>query len=121
MSYEGWKNWQTWNTASWCDKDKLIHRDRMRRRPRTAEECEAFVRDWFPNGTPDMTTNRDPYGAHVREAVDPGSSSARNASRLFSTESRLTVKNTGRGNPKSAPARGRNRAASTPRGHTVVR
>jgi hypothetical protein len=70
MSYEGWKTWQTWNTASWCDKDKLIHRDRMRRRPRTAEECEAFVRDWFPNGTPDMTTNRDPYGAHVREAVD---------------------------------------------------
>src|SRR5438093_8760230 len=33
---------------------RMIHRDRMRRRPRTAEECEAFVRDWFPNGTPDM-------------------------------------------------------------------
>jgi hypothetical protein len=46
MTHEGWKNWETWNTASWCDKDELIHRDRMRRRPRAAEECEAFVRDW---------------------------------------------------------------------------
>ena len=52
MTHEGRKNWETWNTASWCDKDELIHWDRMRRRPRTAEECEAFVRDWFPNGTP---------------------------------------------------------------------
>jgi hypothetical protein len=70
MTHEGWKTWQTRNTASWCDKDELIHQDRMRRRPRTAEECEAFVRDWFPNGTPDMATHRDPYKAHVQEAVD---------------------------------------------------
>jgi hypothetical protein len=65
MSYNGWKNWETWNVALWCDNEEGIYRDRMRQKPRTAEECEAFAREWFPSGTPDMA---DAYEA--REAVD---------------------------------------------------
>jgi len=69
MSYNGWKNWETWNVALWCDNEEGIYRDRMARKPRTAQEIEDFVRDWYPNGTPDMTAdNDDPYSA--REAVD---------------------------------------------------
>jgi hypothetical protein len=65
MTYNGWKNWETWNVALWCDNEEGIYRERMRSKPHTADECEAFVREQFPNGTPDMT---DPYEA--REAVD---------------------------------------------------
>ena len=60
MSYNGWKNWTTWNTALWCDNEEGIYRDRMQQKPKTAEECEAFVREYFPKGTPDMV-NSDPY------------------------------------------------------------
>ena len=60
MSYNGWKNWETWNVALWCDNEEGIYRDRMRQEPRTAEEVEAFVREYFPNGTPDMRGD-DPY------------------------------------------------------------
>jgi hypothetical protein len=68
MSYNGWKNWETRNVALWCDNEEGIYRDRMQQKPRTADECEAFVREWFPRGTPDMADDDDVYGA--KEAVD---------------------------------------------------
>ena len=73
MSYNGWKNWETWNVALWCDNDEGIYRERMRQKPRTAKEVEEFVREWFPMGTPDMQNNdrgahNDPYEA--REMTD---------------------------------------------------
>lgn len=54
MSYNGWKNWETWNVTLWCDNEYGIYRARMQQKPRTAEEVEGFVRCFFPNGTPDM-------------------------------------------------------------------
>lgn len=74
MSYNGWKNWETWNVALWCDKlgngGPAIYRDRMRVKPRTADECEQFVRDYFPSGTPDMETREiDPFD-HDEVRVD---------------------------------------------------
>jgi hypothetical protein len=69
MTYNGWKNWATWNIALWCDNEEWIYRDRMRQKPREARECEAFVREVFPEGTPDMIgEHRDPYAS--QEAVD---------------------------------------------------
>jgi hypothetical protein len=67
MSYNGWKNWETWNVALWCDNEEGIYRNRMRAKPRTADECESFVREYFPTGTPDMA-DHDPYES--RDAVD---------------------------------------------------
>lgn len=62
MAYNGWKNWETWNTALWCDNEESIYRARMEAKPRTADECEAFVREYFPNGTPDMGNREiDPF------------------------------------------------------------
>jgi hypothetical protein len=52
----------------WCGNEEGIYRERMRQKPRTAAECEAFVREYFPRGTPDTIT--DVYEA--REAVDWG-------------------------------------------------
>jgi hypothetical protein len=68
MTYNGWKNWETWNVALWCDNEESIYHERMRQQPRTAQEVEDFVREWFPEGTPDWKIEDDPYGA--REAVD---------------------------------------------------
>lgn len=67
MSYNGWKNWETWNVALWFDNEEAIYRDRMRRQPRTADEVEDFVRGWFPAGTPDIAQHEDPY---QHDAVD---------------------------------------------------
>jgi hypothetical protein len=67
MTYNGWKNWETWNVALWCDNEYGIYQDRMRQEPRTAEQVEAFVRCYFPKGTPDMET-QDPYDS--REEID---------------------------------------------------
>jgi hypothetical protein len=66
MTYNGWKNWETWNVALWCDNEEAIYRDRIRRKPRTAEECEEFVRDWFADGTPDMKG----FDHYKHDAVD---------------------------------------------------
>lgn len=70
MSYNGWKNWETWNVALWCGSEEGIYRDRMRQEPRTAEECEDFVREYFPAGTPDMERREiDPFD-HNEVRVD---------------------------------------------------
>lgn len=62
MTYSGWKNWETWNVALWCDNEEGIYRDRMRQKPKTAQECEQFVKEYFPSGTPDMETgDYDPF------------------------------------------------------------
>ena len=68
MAYQGWKNWETWNVALWCDNDYGIYQERLERKVRTAEEVERFVMDVFPNGTPDMALGgTNPY---KRDAVD---------------------------------------------------
>lgn len=67
--YNGWKNWETWNVALWCDNEEGIYRARMECKPKDADEVEAFVKEYFPSGTPDMTgENTNAYAA--REAVD---------------------------------------------------
>ena len=60
-TYNGWKNRETWNVALWCDNEEAIYRDRIARGPMDAKQTEEFVREWFPNGTPDMEQERDPY------------------------------------------------------------
>ena len=66
--YNGWKNWETWNVALWVDNEEAIYRDRLARGRMNAEEAEEFVREWFPNGTPDMSGETfDPF---KHEATD---------------------------------------------------
>lgn len=57
MTYEGWKNWDTWNVALWLNNDEPAYR--MMRAfcaicdDITAYEAESVVRDIFPVTTPD--------------------------------------------------------------------
>lgn len=57
--YNGWTNWATWNVALWFGNDEGLygtltdHYNRAVDKP-DADEIGVLVREFFPNGTPDM-------------------------------------------------------------------
>ena len=57
-NYNGWTNYATWNTALWVDNEEYTYFTRIDEQKRivewTAALVEAFVREVFPDGTPDM-------------------------------------------------------------------
>ena len=57
-NYNGWTNYATWNTALWVDNEEYTYFTRIDEQKRivewTAAHVEAFVREVFPDGTPDM-------------------------------------------------------------------
>lgn len=57
MSYQGWKNYETWNVALWVNNDFDLYSHMRTKRPFTASSAEAFCREEFPNGTRDMRTD----------------------------------------------------------------
>lgn len=80
MSYNGWKNWQTWNVALWLGNDEGLYRAavelKKRARPRVrAIHAETFVRDLMPDGTPDMV-GKFPPGRDVYQGVAWGAIAA---------------------------------------------
>ena len=55
MSYQGWKNWETWNVALWFGNDRVLYEDVRSHRDRfTAKTAMDFVLERLPGGTPDM-------------------------------------------------------------------
>ncbi|MHA6646242.1 DUF7249 family protein [Mesorhizobium sp. A623] len=57
MSYNGWKNYETWNVALWVRGERglyLAMRERRDLNHFKAETAEAFCRELFPKGPPDM-------------------------------------------------------------------
>lgn len=66
MSYNGWANYETWNVCLWIDNEESLYHEKMRvaRRligssSRDATLVESFVREVFPQGTPDMVSIRE--------------------------------------------------------------
>ena len=53
-TYNGWRNWATWNVAVWVNNQEQTYRARLFFRPFSEELTVAFVRALFPCGTPDM-------------------------------------------------------------------
>lgn len=59
-TYEGWKNWETWNMALWIDNEEPRYKRKVKLLKKltpetlTAGRVEAFCRHEFPVGTPDM-------------------------------------------------------------------
>jgi hypothetical protein len=70
--YNGWSNWETWNAGLWVDNEESVYREKcriVRRTPknRLADALEAFVKETWPNGTPDMASEG---GKRCYDAVD---------------------------------------------------
>ena len=61
MSYNGWKNWETWNVALWLGNDeglysasKSLARALKDGKKISGVDAESIVRGLMPNGTPDF-------------------------------------------------------------------
>lgn len=83
MSYNGWTNWETWQILLWIDNEEYSHKEMRRflRRNRHSQSLpkliEEFVRELYPNGTPDMDSadeytavNWDEITHHLVEEYD---------------------------------------------------
>jgi hypothetical protein len=58
MSYNGYKNWETWNVALWFANDEGLYRAAMEQvieaGPFSALNVDNFVSELLPDGTPDF-------------------------------------------------------------------
>ena len=70
MSYNGWKNYETWNFMLWLNNEEGSYNSyrkfaRSKDFEVTPEEAEQFVKNYFPEGTPDLE-----YGSFKWSDVD---------------------------------------------------
>lgn len=72
--YNGWTNWETWQVPLWIDNDECTYNQRIEHRrffgDWTAESVESMVREYFPNGTPDMNGATDLDAVNWEEIAD---------------------------------------------------
>ncbi len=60
--YNGWTNWQTWNTVLWMDNDESAYHHRLGMTPVSGIGrllAESIVIQAYPSGTPDMDSSRE--------------------------------------------------------------
>lgn len=59
MTYQGWKNWETWNVALWLGNEESFYRAAQGFKKRhgrfTGPKAKDFVLGLMPEGTPDMS------------------------------------------------------------------
>ncbi len=78
MTYNGWKNWETWNVALWLGNDEGLYRSCIETaknqggKPITADEADEIVSVLMPNGTPDFKSEHHGHkqGARLYANVD---------------------------------------------------
>lgn len=57
MTYNGWKNYETWSVSLQVRNNEGLSNAILKKREEndfTADTVEAFCREWFPSGTPEM-------------------------------------------------------------------
>ncbi|MGQ2908756.1 MAG: DUF7249 family protein [Aliihoeflea sp.] len=57
MTYNGWKNYETWSVSLQVQNDEGLINAMLKQREETdftADSAEAFCRECFPSGTPEM-------------------------------------------------------------------
>jgi hypothetical protein len=76
VHYNGWpgktkdKAWALWNVALWIGNDEGLYRTHRawlrnwKGRGPFADDAEAFCREMFPGGTPDMASAREMNGVN---------------------------------------------------------
>jgi len=76
MTYNGWKNWETWNVALWLGNNESLYRSAIEHaqsikeqraglgkwRKLTAADARWIVQDLMPNGTPDFQSDHHGKG-----------------------------------------------------------
>lgn len=70
MTYNGWKNYETWNVALWIGSDEGLYNAVRHGGPKwTANAIASFMREIMPNGTPDFDGDATRYDAVDWHAV----------------------------------------------------
>jgi hypothetical protein len=69
--YNGWTNWETWQILLWASNEEDLYNEVIRFTECYPDanglQCEAFFRDMFPCGTPDMDRAEDMDVVNWRE------------------------------------------------------
>ncbi len=53
MSYNGYRNYHTWNVALWVSNDEPMYRAAQRHGRFNRESAKRFIKSIMPRGTPD--------------------------------------------------------------------
>lgn len=72
-SYNGYSNYETWSVDLWVSNDENIYglwMDNTPPRGWTAKEVEQFMKEVWPNGTPDMKNSGDYRKVNWKELAD---------------------------------------------------
>ncbi len=69
-NYQGWTNWETWNVNLWILNDEYNYRQMLKLKPFDKRSAEKFVKNIFPDGTPDMDSFKQYLKVDWNEIAD---------------------------------------------------
>ena len=70
QTYNGWKNWETWNVNLWVMNEVGLYQLMLSRLPLDIAGCALLVLEMFPNGTPDMEFSSELKDVDFGELVE---------------------------------------------------